>query len=823
MNTSSSAPSTEASANASEPVLLAVRGMTCAACVNRVERALRKVPGVAQAQVNFATETASVVWASGGPQAPGGDPARLVSAIEVAGYHAQPQSAEQPLADEHASWWSVWGAVCLGMLASVPLALPMLWGDHHFWPAWVQFALATPVQFGLGARFYKAGWAALRDGSGNMDQLVALGTSAAWGLSLWLWWQHAAGSGLPMADAGAGAHATHGGTVPAPALYFESSAVVITLVLLGKALEARAKRQTTLAIRALQSLRPDTVRRMGPQGEVEVPLAQVLVGDVLVVMPGARVPSDGLVQEGASHVDESLLTGEPLPVAKHVGDRLTGGAINAEGRLLMQVTAVGGQTMLAHIIRRVVEAQASKAPIQRVVDRVSAVFVPAVLLIAALTGLGWWWAGQPVEVALIRAVAVLVIACPCALGLATPAAIMAGTGAAARQGILIQDPQALEIAHRVQLVAFDKTGTLTQGQPRLLDWAVSQASGRDRGQALQVAAALQRGSEHPLARAVLAAAESDASRRTDAQHAEPLRAIPAPAQQLRVVPGRGIEGWWPDLTPQGGLWCLGSPRWLHERAGQRVPADLAEVAARWSADGATVSWLLHAASAPPASGAAEAPPDLTAPWQVVAVLAFGDALKPEAAQAVARLHALGVRTAIISGDSHPAAQAVARQLGIQTVVAEVLPGDKADHIRRLQRDAQGRPVTVAMVGDGLNDAPALAAADIGMAMANPQGGTDVAMQAAGITLMRGDPLLVPAALDVSRRTSRKIWQNLGWAFGYNVIGIPLAAFGGLNPMLAGAAMALSSVSVVSNALWLSRWRPGHAVNFAPTTARSSTG
>ena len=789
------------------PVLLAVRGMTCAACVNRVERALRKVPGVTQAQVNFATETASVVLAPASAEVPPPAVARLVSAIEAAGYHAQVQEADHPLAEEHASWWSVWGAVCLGALASVPLMLPMLWGDHHFWPAWVQFALATPVQFGLGARFYRAGWAALRDGSGNMDQLVALGTSAAWGLSVWLWWQH----GLTPVDGGHG-HGAQGmpDTMP-PALYFESSAVVITLVLLGKALEARAKRQTTLAIRALQSLRPDTVRRLGPQGEVEVPLAQVLVGDVLVVRPGERVPSDGLVQEGSSHVDESLLTGEPLPVAKHVGDRLTGGAINAEGRLVMQVTAVGGQTMLAHIIRRVVEAQASKAPIQRVVDRVSAVFVPTVLVIALVTGVGWWLAGLGADAALIRAVAVLVIACPCALGLATPAAIMAGTGAAARQGILIQDPQALEVAHRVQLVAFDKTGTLTQGEPRVLDWAVASGAGLDRAQALRFAAALQRGSEHPLAQAVLRAVEGGAGDEASAA------TWAVSAAQLRAVPGRGIEGVVSVTDADAaraawaGSWCLGSPRWMQERTGSAPPADLAEAAARWSADGATVSWLLHAPTAarPGEAGETSEAGEARA-WQVVAALAFGDALNPGAAQAVARLHALGVRTAIVSGDSRQAAQAIARQVGIQEVVAEVLPGDKADHIHRLQRDAHGHAVTVAMVGDGLNDAPALAAADIGMAMANPHGGTDVAMQAAGITLMRGDPLLVPAALEVSRRTSRKIWQNLGWAFGYNVIGIPLAALGGLNPMLAGAAMALSSVSVVSNALWLSRWRPEKA-------------
>ncbi len=755
-----------------EPVQLAVRGMTCAACVGRVERALRKVPGVQEAQVNFATETASVTLS---PEACDLDPAGLVNAVEDAGYHALIQQPDAPVVEAVVPWWDVWGAVILGGAASLPLLLPMLWGAHHFWPAWVQFALATPVQFGLGARFYKAGWAALKDGSGNMDQLVALGTSAAWGLSCWLWWTHAQS-----------AHAAHGG----PDLYFESSAVVITLVLLGKALEARAKRQATAAIRALQALRPDTVSRLGPQGEVTVPLSQVLVGDTLVVRPGERIPTDGTVTEGASHVDEAMLTGEPLPVAKNQGDRLTGGAVNGEGRLVMQVTAVGGQTMLAHIIRRVVDAQATKAPIQRVVDRVSAVFVPTVLLVALLTGLGWWWSGAGGEVALIRAVAVLVIACPCALGLATPAAIMAGTGAAARQGILIKDPEALETAHRVQVVAFDKTGTLTQGHPRLIEWQVAHepaALGAAWGkpQALQVAAALQAGSEHPLARAVLEAVEG------------------APrfvAQAVQSMPGRGVAG---RLSEAGGQvellgeWGLGSARWVEEQA-CAVEPPLRSQADAWAASGATVSWLMRQAVAP-AGGEPV--------WQVMAAMAFGDELKPGAADAVARLHALNVRTVMISGDNRGAAQAMASRLGIQQVVAEVLPGDKADHIQHLQQGEGGARLTVAMVGDGLNDAPALAAADVGMAMANPEGGTDVALQAAGITLMRGDPMLVPAALDISRRTSTKIWQNLAWAFGYNVIGIPLAAFGGLNPMLAGAAMALSSVSVVTNALWLSRWKP----------------
>jgi Cu+-exporting ATPase len=758
---------------------LAVRGMTCAACVARVERALRKVPGVGQAQVNFATETASVSASESGAAL---DAARLVQAVEDAGYEAQVQRLDAPLNEDAPTWWQVWGAVLLGALASVPLVLPMLWGDHHFWPAWVQFALATPVQFGLGARFYKAGWAALKDRSGNMDQLVALGTSAAWGLSCWLWWQHGL-SGLDGFD-GVGSHATHG----APDLYFESSAVVITLVLLGKALEARAKRQTTSAIRALQALRPDTVHRLGPQGEVEVPVSQVLVGDVLVVRPGEHIPSDGVVAQGHSHVDEAMLTGEPLPVSKGEGDRLTGGSVNGEGLLHLRVTAVGGQTMLSQIIRRVVEAQAGKAPIQKVVDRVSAVFVPTVLGLALITGLGWALSGATAETAWIRCVAVLVIACPCALGLATPAAIMAGTGAAARQGILIKDPEALEAAHRVEVVAFDKTGTLTEGRPRLIlcepaaqAWPDAPDPARA---ALAMAGRLQAGSEHPLARAVLRALDTGST-------AEPT--AEAEATGLQSVPGRGVQG----VAPETGVtWRLGSTRWL-EALNAEVPDTLRAVAAAQAGQGATVSWLMR--------GQGEGADPLA--WQAMAVLAFGDALKPTARDAVAALHALGVATVMISGDNRHAAEAIARELGIGEVVAEVLPGDKADHVRRLQQGDQGRRRTVAMVGDGLNDAPALAAADVGMAMANIDGGTDIAMQAAGVTLMRGDPMLVPAALDISRRTSRKIWQNLIWAFGYNVVGMPLAAFGGLSPMLAGAAMALSSVSVVSNALLLARWRP----------------
>ncbi len=789
-----------ASAHVRDQVQLAVRGMTCAACVARVERALRKVPGVQQAQVNYATEVASVDWALGAAEP---DSLRLTQAIEDAGYHAQVQTNDAPLQiGGTESFWQQWGAVMLGLALSLPLVWPMLLGRHDFWPAWVQFALATPVQFGLGARFYKAAWAALKDRSGNMDQLVALGTTAAWGLSCWVWWAHNQAFS-PMGDeAQTAAHANH---PMAPPLYFESAAVVITLVLLGKALEARAKRQTSSAIQALQALRPDVVHRLGPQGEVDVPLAQVLVDDTLLVRPGERIAADGVVTQGQGHVDEAMLTGEPLPVHKSVGDRLTGGAINAEGVLHMRVTAVGGQTMLAHIIRRVVEAQAGKAPIQRLVDRVSAVFVPTVLALAVLTGLAWYLNGSGVELAMIRAVAVLVIACPCALGLATPAAIMAGTGAAARQGILIKDPQTLELAHRVSCVAFDKTGTLTIGHPQLTHWQVTaQASseGMTDAQALAVAAALQAGSEHPLAKALLAAHQSQLishlKRQSPAFQHEVADEAALQAVNLHAVPGQGIEG---SLTHDGQatLWRLGSTRWAEsllsvaDRAEHGDAVALMVAAQQAASQGATVSWLLRQAS-------------LNA-WDAIALFTFADQLKPGAAQAIAQLKQQGVCTVMISGDNAGAARFIAQQVGIDDVVAEVLPQDKADHVERLKHGPDGQHRVVAMVGDGINDAAALAAADVGMAMANPGGGADVALNAAGIALLRGDPMLVPAALRISARTSAKIWQNLAWAFGYNLVGIPLAAVGLLSPMLAGGAMALSSVSVLLNALWLSRWRP----------------
>lgn len=611
------------------------------------------------------------------------------------------------------------------------------------------------MQFWLGARFYRAGWHAARALTGNMDLLVALGTSAAYGLSLWLWWRSATGE-----------HAGHG---MMPHLYFEASSVVITLVLLGKWLEARAKRQATSAIRALQQLRPEVAHLVGPRGESDVPLAEVMVGDRLAVRPGERVPADARVVEGESEVNESMLTGEPLPVPKGPGDLLTGGAVNGDGRLVVEVRAVGAESVLARIIRLVEDAQAAKAPIQRLVDKVAAIFVPVVLVIALLTFGGWMLlGGADIETALIHAVAVLVIACPCALGLATPVAVMAGTGVAARRGILIKDARSLELAHRVDTVAFDKTGTLTLGRP-VLTALVPVARAVDADALLAVAASLQSGSEHPLARAVLVAA------------ADKKLAVPA-LRSMQAMPGRGVRG---EVEGEfAGAWALASLRWCRELD---ADVDAAEVD-RLQAQGATVSALLRF----DAGGAAEA----------LALLAFADEPKPQAAETVAALRARPAR-----GDDlgrQPAPRAMAARLGIaaEDVRAEVLPADKAQQVSALRRDGH----VVAMVGDGANDAPALAAADVGIAMAPADGGTDVAMEAAGITLMRGDLALVAQALDLSGRTVAKIRQNLFWAFAYNVAGIPLAAFGLLSPVVAGAAMALSSVSVMANALLLRRWK-----------------
>ncbi len=756
---------------------LSIQGMSCASCVGRVEKALLRMPGVLSAQVNLATETAEIEVGGASPTV-----TELVAAVQQAGYSSQPWqadgSAPVELAQDgteakHDGSQSAASAassaektrLVWAVILATPLALPMvgmLIGQDWMLNGWLQWALATPVQFWLGARFYRAGWYALRAKTGNMDLLVALGTSAAYGLSVYQLLLH-------------GAHdMAH--------LYFEASAVVITLVLLGKWLEARAKRQTSAAIRALQALQPDVALRRRPgQPDEEVSVGQLRVGDLVVVRPGERIAVDGDVLEGQSEADESLITGESLPVAKQPGDAVTGGAINAMGLLVVRTTAVGAQSTLTRIVRMVESAQANKAPIQRLVDQVSAVFVPVVLVLALLTLLGWgFWGGSanPWEVAILNAVAVLVIACPCALGLATPTAIMAGTGVAARHGILIKDALALEVAHRVTVVAFDKTGTLTEGRPEVLAFEPDPLAGITADQLLAWSAAVQTGSEHPLGRAVTTQA---ATRGLSVPAASKWQALAGRgmAAQVEVQAGSQAQGGAADVRDLR----LGSSRLMQELG---VSMDALQAAAQaLEQAGRTVSWLA----------------DVTAgrPVQLLGLLGFGDAIKPQAAQAMARLHALGIQTALISGDNPGSANAVANQLNMKPVYAQVLPADKAAIVAELQSGG----ARVAMVGDGVNDAPALAAADVGMAMST---GTDVAMQAAGITLMRGNPALVADAIDISQRTYAKIRQNLFWAFFYNVVGIPLAAFGLLNPVIAGAAMAFSSVSVVSNALLLRRWK-----------------
>ena len=719
-----------------ESISLSIEGMTCASCVGRVEKAIRKVPGVEEASVNLATGKAQIKAVEGL------DVQTLISAIQKAGYEARTETMgpAEKAGPALPGWWPAAASAIL----SLPLILPMLgmvFGFRWMLPGWIQLALATPVQFWLGARFYRSGWKAVRARAGNMDLLVAVGTSAAYGLSVY----------LLFAQGGHGGH-----------LYFESSAVIITLVLLGKWLEERAKHQAVAAIHALESLRPTValVRRDGE--EHAVPVADVRIGDIVLIRPGDRVPIDGVIVDGNSHLDESLLTGESLPVSKTRGDRVTGGSVNADGFLVVETTAIGSKTMLSQIIRMVEDAQAVKAPIQRLVDKVSAVFVPVVLLLSLATFMGWGLLTGDWRLALLNAVAVQVIACPCALGLATPTSVMVGTGIAARYGILIKDAEALETAHAVKTVVFDKTGTLTEGKPSLVAF---ESTSYSQERMLELARAVQQYSNHPLARAV----EDEAKRQGTLLLA---------ASDASAIPGRGVKA---DV--EGMTIYLGNKRLMQEI---RLPTDEMEPdAARHEQAGRTVSWLAI---------------DKKGEKKLAGLLAFGDTLKRSAPEAVARLEKLGILPIMLTGDNAGSARAIALAVGIREFRAEVLPSEKARIVDELKRGG----CKVAMVGDGINDAPALALADIGIAMAT---GTDVAMHTAGITLMRSDPSMVADAIDISRKTYAKIRQNLGWAFIYNIIGIPLAALGYLNPVIAGAAMAFSSVSVVSNALLLRRWRP----------------
>lgn len=710
-----------------------ISGMSCASCVSRVEKALNKVPGVISATVNLAIERAHVNYTNEVTQD------QLKQAIIDAGYGAEVFEIKDRL-HRHVASISGWQVVLAAML-SLPLFIPMvlnLVDTHWLMPSWMQWLLATPVQFWLGARFYRAGWKAAVNKAGNMDLLVAIGTSAAYGLSIYMLMNN-----------------EHH-------FYFEASSAVITLVLLGKWLESRAKRQTSEAIRALQALKPETARLRRDDIEIDVPLEQIKINDVVVIRPGERIPVDGEIIQGISHIDEALITGESEPVSKKSGNHVVGGSVNLDGLLLVRTLAIGAETTISRIIRMVEDAQIAKPDIQYLVDKVSAIFVPVVLVIALITLLSWAGFTGDWEHAILNAVAVLVIACPCALGLATPTAIMAGTGVAARHGILIKDAKALELAHSIDVVVFDKTGTLTVGKPVL-----TQLHSIDGNNELliKLAASVEQGSTHPLASAVLTYANQ--------------RALSFPvASNLRDLPGLGLEAIVEDKTIY-----LGNHRWMGELGFKAE--EMESIILESKSIGKTISWLAI---------------EINGQRTLKGWLAFEDEIKSTANHAISRLHQLKIETVLLTGDNHISAEHVAKQLNIDKILAEQSPETKAYAIAGLKKTKK----VIAMVGDGINDAPALAIADVSFAMSN---GTDVAMHTADVTLMRSDPNLVADTIDISRKTYNKIKQNLFWAFIYNLVGIPMAALGLLNPVVAGAAMALSSVSVVANTLTLRKWRP----------------
>jgi Cu+-exporting ATPase len=731
-------------ANSNDALDLAIEGMSCAACAARIEKQLNRMQGV-EAAVNFAAEKAHVRF---DPEL--SDAAQLIATVERTGFKAQISSADtraaerqQKLLNYQEELRRFWIAAAL----TLPLVAQMAWmfggnasAHADVLPRWLQLVLATPVQFWIGWRFYRGAFNALRGGGGNMDVLVALGTSMAYLFSL--------------AVTLAGLQHQH--------VYFEASATVITLVLLGKILEARAKARTSQALEALIRLQPQTAW-IERQGElVEMAVKAILPGDIFIVRPGESIPVDGEIIEGSSSLDEAMLTGESLPVAKQAGDKLFAATVNGVGLLRCRATGVGSHTLLAGIINMVERAQGSKAPVQRLADKIAAIFVPVVSAIALLTFVAWWIFSGDFTVALINAVAVLVIACPCALGLATPTAIMVGTGQGAKAGILIKDAEALELAEKIAVLAVDKTGTLTQGKPTVTD--LVPLNGISADELLQVAATLEQGATHPLAAAIV-------SRAADAGIAL------LPLQNVTALPGKGLRG------EVAGVPCLlGSPGFIEEAGLQFAMAALLPL----QQSGKSTVVVVRAG-------------------QVLGILAVSDPLRGTTRAAVAGLHALGVEIVMLTGDNAQTAAVIAREAGISRYQAGVLPGDKAQAIVALKAEAAKRSKCVGMAGDGINDAPALAAADVGFAMG---AGSDVAMETAGVTLMRDDLNSVADAIDLSRATLAKIRQNLFFAFIYNVLGIPLAAFGLLNPVIAGAAMAMSSVSVVSNSLLLRRWQPG---------------
>jgi Cu+-exporting ATPase len=723
-----------------------IRGMTCAACSARLERVLKKTPGILDARVNLALERADIAV---GPEI---TPEAISAAVDRAGFSAtlrsddpivahaerEAREAEAAAARRRTAWLL---AICaLLTLPFVVAMVAMTAGLGHILPAYAQLILATAVQILAGRRFYRGAWNALRGGGANMDVLVSLGTTAAWGFSVYMM-----------------ATVHH---MVEDHLYFEASAVVLTLVLLGKFLEERAKASTTRAVRSLMALRPETATKLADDGsQTVVPITSILPGDRVLIRPGERVPVDGRILSGESHFDEAVITGESLPVRRTSDEMVVTGAVNGEGAVTVEVGAVGEDSTLGRITRLVENAQSGKAPVQRLVDRIAAVFVPTVVGVAAVAFALWLIFGGDLEQALAAAVAVLVIACPCALGLATPTALVAGTGAAARAGILIKDIEVLERAAHIGTVVFDKTGTLTVGHPELQELVTADGIGPTR--LLALAAGAQTGSEHSLARATLARATADG-------------ATPLAAEEVKAIPGKGLTA-----RVDGVDVLIGTAALMDEYGIDHADIDRA--------------------------GLGRLRPEMTIAYvaengRAIGLFGYADALRPEAPAGVTELRQRGIRTLLLTGDRPPAARAIAGAAGLDDWRAGVLPEGKATEVESLRAGGN----RLAMVGDGVNDAPALAAADVGIAMGS---GTDVAMETAGITLMRPDPRLVAAAFDIAAATSRKIRQNLFWAFIYNVIGIPLAAFGLLTPALAGAAMAMSSVSVVTNAGLLTRWAP----------------
>jgi P-type Cu+ transporter len=826
---------------------LPVTGMTCAACARRVESSLSKAPGVKASSVNYATGRATVVYepasvalrdlaervrkAGYGTAAaragfvvddsarPAGSsqpleqhvarqrgvidvsfnlgtaevrveyvpgvttPPELRRAIEDFGYRVRDVAAGDEDA-EAAAREEEYRTLRRKLLVAVALALPILviamsHGRIPFlrgaWANWLQLVLATPVVLYSGAQFYRGAWAAFRHRAADMNTLIATGTGAAYLYSVVA--TVAPGLLPPSARGGVGdmpaGHAMPADAMPVP-VYFEAAAVIIALILLGRLLESRAKARTGDAIRRLIGLQPRTARVIRDGEELDVPVAEVVTGDLLLVRPGEKVPVDGVVRGGTSTIDESMLTGESLPVEKATGDEVFGGTLNRVGAFRFEATKVGADTALQQIVRLVQEAQGSKAPIARTADVISGIFTPIVISIAIGTFVAWFILG-PAEtrftMGLVNFVAVLIIACPCALGLATPTAIMVGTGKGAENGVLVKGGESLEIAHRIQTVVLDKTGTITAGKPSLVD-VVPVGGEVAAAELLRLAASAERGSEHPLAEAVVAGA-----RERDLALAD--------AGSFRAVAGHGV-----DAVVEGRRVLIGTAKLLRER--QVDPSPLEGAAARLAEAGRTP--VLVAIDGAPAG-----------------VLGIADTVKPESAEAVARLKAMGIDVVMITGDARRTAEAVARQVGIERVLAEVLPEGKAAEIRRLQDGGSSGRRVVAMVGDGINDAPALAQADVGIAIGT---GTDVALEASDLTLIRGDLRGVVTAIGLSRATLRTVKQNLFWAFIYNTLGIPLAA-GALypltgwllSPIFASAAMSLSSVSVVTNSLRLRRFRP----------------